>query len=132
MGEDIEENAATTPSLRERTSQLVQFEDLNLVYFDDSKRGTPQSSQIEERITNFEEVHAGYDNDSLLNEAKRCFSCGSCPACDNCMIFCPDAAIASVKDNPAKFYHVDTDYCKGCGICAVECPRGCIIMVPVR
>jgi pyruvate ferredoxin oxidoreductase delta subunit len=25
---------------------------------------------------------------------------------------------------------IDYDYCKGCGICAVECPRKAIEMVP--
>jgi pyruvate ferredoxin oxidoreductase alpha subunit len=25
---------------------------------------------------------------------------------------------------------IDYDYCKGCGLCAYECPAGCILMVP--
>ena len=27
-------------------------------------------------------------------------------------------------------YEIDYDYCKGCGICAAECPCGAIAMVP--
>jgi pyruvate ferredoxin oxidoreductase delta subunit len=27
-------------------------------------------------------------------------------------------------------YEADLAYCKGCGICAVECPRDAIAMVP--
>jgi Pyruvate/2-oxoacid:ferredoxin oxidoreductase delta subunit len=27
-------------------------------------------------------------------------------------------------------YAIDYDYCKGCGICAAECPCGAIAMVP--
>ena len=29
-------------------------------------------------------------------------------------------------------YAIDYDYCKGCGICAAECPCGAIEMVPRR
>ena len=58
--------------------------------------------------------------------------CGNCPACDNCYIFCPDAAITPVKNDPQRLYIVDTDYCKGCGICEAECPRACIVMKAVR
>ncbi|NTW41461.1 MAG: 4Fe-4S binding protein, partial [Cellulomonadaceae bacterium] len=27
-------------------------------------------------------------------------------------------------------FEIDYDYCKGCGICAAECPCGSILMVP--
>ena len=27
-------------------------------------------------------------------------------------------------------YEIDYDYCKGCGICAAECPCGAIAMMP--
>ena len=27
-------------------------------------------------------------------------------------------------------YEIDYDYCKGCGICAAECPCGAIDMIP--
>jgi Pyruvate/2-oxoacid:ferredoxin oxidoreductase delta subunit len=39
---------------------------------------------------------------------------------------CPDVAIAfSDKENE---YAINYDYCKGCGVCAVECPRSAIIL----
>jgi Pyruvate/2-oxoacid:ferredoxin oxidoreductase delta subunit len=41
---------------------------------------------------------------------------------------CPDNAI--VKLGPGQRFHIDLDYCKGCGICAAECPCGAIIMTP--
>ena len=31
---------------------------------------------------------------------------------------------------PGEPYAFDYDYCKGCGICAAECPCGAIEMVP--
>lgn len=48
-----------------------------------------------------------------------------CIECANCWIFCPEACV--FKKN-AKF-EVDLDYCKGCGICANECPTKAIEMV---
>ncbi|MBI4607758.1 MAG: 4Fe-4S binding protein [Candidatus Rokubacteria bacterium] len=29
-------------------------------------------------------------------------------------------------------YEVLGEYCKGCGLCARECPRGALVMVPER
>lgn len=48
--------------------------------------------------------------------------------CDNCYGYCPDDAIR--KLGPGLGFSVDLDYCKGCGICAHECPAGAIVMVP--
>jgi len=43
----------------------------------------------------------------------------ACINCLTCFIFCPDAAIM-VKDG--KMVGIDYEHCKGCGICANECP----------
>lgn len=50
----------------------------------------------------------------------------SCTHCLKCWIFCPDSAVIVQEGR-----HAGTDYryCKGCGICAEECPAGCIEMV---
>ncbi len=42
-----------------------------------------------------------------------------CIHCLICWIYCPDSAII-VKDE--KVQGIDYRYCKGCGICAEECP----------
>lgn len=52
-----------------------------------------------------------------------------CIHCLLCWIYCPDTAI-KVKDGKIK--EIDYDYCKGCGICARECPVKCIEMEPER
>lgn len=64
------------------------------------------------------------DQDAAVSEANRCFSCGVCNQCDNCFIFCPDLAVIRTPGG----YQVSLDYCKGCGICATECPRGSLHM----
>jgi len=49
---------------------------------------------------------------------------GKCINCLLCWIFCPDAAIVRKEKN----VEVNYDYCKGCGICANECPVKAITM----
>jgi len=76
----------------------------------------------------FDEVVAGLGWPQAMAEAQRCFTCGACTACDNCYVFCPDAAI--VPNRATGAYEVDLTHCKGCGICATECPRGAIVLRP--
>lgn len=42
-----------------------------------------------------------------------------CIHCMFCWLYCPDMAVI-VKDE--KMVGFDYDYCKGCGICTLECP----------
>lgn len=46
--------------------------------------------------------------------------------CGLCKLFCPDCAVLVGDDGVVK---INLDYCKGCGICANECPRKAIEMV---
>ncbi len=46
-------------------------------------------------------------------------------SCFLCWTFCPDGVIS--RTIPIK---IDLDYCKGCGICAEECPANAISMLP--
>ncbi len=50
-----------------------------------------------------------------------------CINCHLCWAFCPDASILS-EDGEVKA-QIDYDHCKGCGICANECPVDAIKMV---
>ena len=49
-----------------------------------------------------------------------------CTDCMFCWIFCPEGAIL-VEDG--KVTGVDLGHCKGCGICAHECPQEAITMI---
>jgi len=46
-----------------------------------------------------------------------------CNSCLLCWIYCPEASISKEE------LEIDYQYCKGCGICADECPTGAIVMV---
>lgn len=50
-----------------------------------------------------------------------------CKHCLFCWIYCPDSCIL-VKDG--KMQGHDLRFCKGCGICARECPAKAIEMKP--
>ena len=49
-----------------------------------------------------------------------------CINCFFCWIFCPDSCVI-VEDEDMKGF--DYHICKGCGVCAKECPKDCIEMV---
>jgi pyruvate ferredoxin oxidoreductase delta subunit len=48
-----------------------------------------------------------------------------CNDCRICVLVCPDACVSG-KDS---VYNANMDYCKGCGLCAYECPADDIDMV---
>jgi len=104
---------------------VVRFEDLNLAYFREEPR-TPQPQRpAAERVEDFGEVNLGFGQEQARREADRCFSCGTCNECDTCWLYCPDVCILHHNGSG---YEVNYDYCKGCGICAQECPRTAITM----
>ena len=49
-----------------------------------------------------------------------------CIKCSLCQIYCPEGCI---QQNKESFFEADLFYCKGCGICAKECPKKVITMV---
>lgn len=110
--------------LRPISETVVRFEDLNLAYYRWEEPLPPKHIPLDKRRSSFEEVNLGFTVEEAIKEAKRCFVCGTCVMCDNCLIFCPDRAI-SRKENGFG-YVIDYDYCKGCGVCVSECPRNAL------
>jgi NADPH-dependent glutamate synthase beta subunit-like oxidoreductase len=107
--------------------ELARFEDINPWYYGDADRSVQPELDAVRRCSTFEEVRGGLTADNALYEARRCLSCGNCFECDNCYGVCPDNAV--IKLGPGKRFRVDLDFCKGCGLCAAECPCGAIRMV---
>lgn len=104
------------------------FERLNTWYFSDAPPTQAPRLDAVRRQSTFAEVQLGLDEENALFEARRCLSCGNCFECDNCYGLCPDNAV--IKLGAGERYAFDYDYCKGCGICAAECPCGAIEMHP--
>lgn len=105
---------------------LASLENMNTWYYSDAPKKVREKLEAVRRVTSFDEVVQGLDEQTALFEARRCMSCGNCFGCDNCFGVCPDNAVIKLEDGK---YEIDLEYCKGCGICAHECPCGAIVMV---
>jgi 2-oxoacid:acceptor oxidoreductase delta subunit (pyruvate/2-ketoisovalerate family) len=110
--------------------ELAAVDKLNTWYYSDAPKTMRPTLDIIRRQSTFEEVTGSLDESNALYEARRCLSCGNCFECDNCYGVCPDNAV--IKLGPGKRFEFNYDYCKGCGLCAAECPCGAIAMVPEK
>jgi NADPH-dependent glutamate synthase beta subunit-like oxidoreductase len=110
--------------------ELADFDKLTPWYYSEAPKTMRPMLEGVRRQSTFEEVVGGLDESNALYEARRCMSCGNCFACDNCYGVCPDNAVIKLEPTGSYQYEYDLDYCKGCGICAEECPCGAIEMVP--
>ena len=113
--------------IRPEKHEVVGSDMLNTWYYTDAPRTVRPMLDVVRRKTGFAEVVGDLDPDNAAFEARRCMSCGNCFECDNCYGVCPDNAIT--KLGPGNRFEFKYDYCKGCSICATECPCGAIKMV---
>lgn len=107
--------------------EVATFDKLNPWYYTDAPKNVQPVLEAARRQGNFEEIVHSLDETSALYEARRCLSCGNCFECDNCYGVCPDNAV--IKLGAGQRFKINYDYCKGCGVCAEECPCGAIQMV---
>ncbi len=105
----------------------VYSEEINTFYFPIKPGITHSSLAVPERINNFKEVQHGLSEEQAFQEAERCFICGQCIICDNCFYYCPDMAVQK-NGLEGEEYLILEQYCKGCGLCVKECPRGVIAL----
>lgn len=107
----------------------VPYKALNLNYFERAPRPVEPVLPVEKR-DGAAEVEQSLSDAEVKSEGLRCFSCGNCLACDNCWTLCPDMAVLKTREEASdgSHYVFDYDYCKGCGLCAHECPSGYIAM----
>ena len=105
--------------------KVVGFSEINTLTYRKVEPHHGITLSPEARKTNFREVNRGLEKDAAIDEAGRCFYCGTCIECDLCFLLCPDISI--IKEGQ-RLYSVNKDYCKGCSICAITCPRHVIEM----
>lgn len=109
-------------------NEVASFDKMEPWYYSDAPRTVQPMLDSVRRKSGFAEIVGDLDLENAKFEARRCMSCGNCFECDNCYGICPDNAIT--KRGPGQGFEYKYDYCKGCGICAEECPCGAITMTP--
>lgn len=110
----------------ENLKRVVAFDQINTLFFSKQPRLVPPAVDPRTRKSSFVEVVDGTDPADMEQEIARCFNCGTCIDCENCLDFCPDISV--LKDARTGKYDFNSDYCKGCGMCSVACPRNIIDM----
>ncbi|MDA8389723.1 MAG: NAD(P)-binding protein [Gammaproteobacteria bacterium] len=113
------------------TQEVIKADSLFLGHFETTPRIHREERRLADLFARGGERIMPLTEEQAVKEAKRCMSCGLCLECDNCMVFCPQAAVSKVpRDQHAIGYYVTTDYkrCIGCHICQDVCPAGYIQM----
>jgi NADPH-dependent glutamate synthase beta subunit-like oxidoreductase len=108
---------------------IVDLHRMNMTYFPHFQRVKQDMLNPLTRKKTQDEVILAYTEEQAVEEAGRCFSCGTCNACDNCYLVCPEPCIVR-SDRSNGLYKILVDYCKGCRVCIEECPTGCLEGVP--
>ncbi len=107
---------------------VVTHDRIMLSYYESKLRNEPFKISPEERLTDLNlEITSTLTEDQVIDEAKRCMSCGSCFDCGTCWSYCQDQAIVKPV-NKHQTYKFKLDFCNGCKKCAENCPCGYIEM----
>jgi len=109
---------------KDRSPHMVSYNEINTHYFNSASRVIEPVSPPGERIQSFLPVESTLTKEAALAEARRCFNCGICNACDYCRLYCPEMSV-TVEDERR---YINLDYCKGCGLCVAECPRNAMAL----
>lgn len=119
------------PSADRDLETVVRFEDLDPLFLDHRDPMPTPSLTTGQRVRNFSEIVQTLSRSDAELEAKRCFFCGLCTGCDRCFLYCPEVCLRPPEAGRVK-YQADSEYCKGCEVCASVCPRGVMTMGEVR
>ena len=109
---------------KERNPHIVSADEIKTHYFKTAARLSVPIVSANDRIRSFLPVAGTLSDAAVLAEARRCFHCGICNACDYCRLYCPDMSVVIENDQRT----INMDYCKGCGLCVAECPRNAMAL----
>ncbi len=120
---------SASDSPQDNPGEPIGVDQLNLNYYEPGPRPAVAVLEVSGR-DGYAEVEGGLERRQAVAEGERCFSCGDCLTCDNCWTLCPDMAVLKTREptTDGSYYVFDYGYCKGCGLCANECPCGYIVM----
>ncbi|MFC1910181.1 NAD(P)-binding protein [Chloroflexota bacterium] len=109
---------------------IIHSDKMRLDFYNSVPQNKAPSLSVSERVDNFKPVVSLMEQAQVIDESKRCMSCGTCFGCDDlCFSYCQ---VGAVKRNPVGSqykYHFELSMCDGCKKCAEECPCGFIDML---
>ncbi|MGP8242961.1 MAG: NAD(P)-binding protein [Bryobacteraceae bacterium] len=100
-------------------------ETVKLDWYKPAARHERARVSVERRSADIE-IQLGLAEAEVLDEAKRCMSCGMCMDCETCWMYCTNNCF--VKLPKGEHYKVKLELCNGCKKCADACPCGYIEM----
>lgn len=97
-------------------------------YYVEKQRNDELHLPPNERLKELEkEFICTLTEENVIDEARRCMSCGSCFDCGTCWSICQDQVIHKPVQR-FQTYTFKLELCKGCNKCAEACPCGYIEM----
>ena len=126
--ETIHNRFRNIESKPETKPPVITHDKIILNYYESKLRNEPFKLPPEDRLKDMNlEITSTMTEEQVIDEAKRCMSCGSCFDCGSCWSYCQDQAIVKpvIKHQAYKF---KLDFCNGCKKCAENCPCGYIEM----
>jgi len=104
---------------------MITSDKIKLDWYKAAERHERQHVAVAEREPDTE-IELGLSEAEVVEEAKRCMSCGMCMDCETCWMYCSSSCF--VKLPKGEHYKVKLELCNGCKKCADACPCGYIEM----
>ncbi len=118
-------NIETKPEVK---PPVITHDRIMLNYYESKLRNEPFKIPPEDRLKDLNlEITSTLTEEQVIDEAKRCMSCGSCFDCGTCWSYCQDQAIVKPLSKH-QTYKFKLDFCNGCKKCAENCPCGYLEM----
>jgi NADPH-dependent glutamate synthase beta subunit-like oxidoreductase len=110
------------------TTPVIRTDRMRLDHYEKMDRQEPSALRVDQRLSAVDaEVNLALTPDQVVEESRRCMSCGYCFDCEKCWLYCQDQAIEKPMQKGA-LYTFKLENCTGCKKCAEECPCGFIEM----
>jgi NADPH-dependent glutamate synthase beta subunit-like oxidoreductase/Pyruvate/2-oxoacid:ferredoxin oxidoreductase delta subunit len=107
---------------------VVTPERMKLSYYKPAARHDVTNTAPEARFANGDaEIAQGLSQEDVIDEAKRCMSCGQCFDCETCWMYCQNSGFEKLPKG--QHFRIKLEVCNGCKKCGEECPCGYIDLV---